>query len=254
MLQRARDRLRTGWAKLGKHRRRLLLHIAVLFALGVIFALITLAHPFASLQWTFSDQLFLPELASPNVVIAAVDDETLEQYGRLGEWPRSLHAQAIEKLSQAGARVIGFDVLFAETSDEDAVLADAMAEAGNVVQPILGTQGLPSRGAEKVFQKFLQPTPDLYPASPSLGHANVLPDPDGKVRRLPLVIEDPQGQRHPAFSLAMLHTYDNAHWDKVAQRWVCTEPFLVEDYSIHDGTLHLGDQRAIPVDASQVCA
>jgi adenylate cyclase len=242
MIERARAAIRNRWAKLGKRQRRLLGHTAILFGLGVLFALLTLSSPFASLLWTlqhtFSDQLFLSVSPSPNIVIAAIDDATLEAVGkRLSEWPRSLHAQAIENLSQAGAGVIGFDILFAEASDpeEDAALAEAMMEAGNVVQPILGTQGTASEGGIKVFQSFLQPNSIFYSASPMVGHVNVLPDPDEKVRRLPLIIEDPQGQSYPALSLAVLHTFN---------------PLLFpEDYTIQDGAIQLPG-RAIPVDAS----
>jgi len=241
----------------------LFLHTAILLTLGAIFALITLAHPFASLQWGLSDQLFLSESLPPDqpVVIAAIDDATLETSfvwdtsedkwisnsegsgKRLGEWPRSLHAQAIENLSQAGASVIGFDVLFSETSAEDNILRDAMEEAGNIVQPVLGIEGLPSEG-EKTFQSFVQPNSILYPVSRATGHANVLPDPDGKVRRLPLMAKDAQGQSYPSLSLAMLS-------------------LLYEDYTVQDGEIYLPprafrvdntiiklDERSIPVDAS----
>jgi len=248
--------MRAEWAKLGKRRRRLLLHTAILLALGIVFALITLPGPFASYQLTLSDQLFASQSASPNVVIAAIDDATLataferdetgkwfanpEREGegkRLGEWPRSLHAQAIQNLSQAGAMVIGFDVIFAEHSDpdEDAALAQAMEDAGNVVQPILGTVGLASGGGEKVFKEFLEPIPGLYQTSPAIGHANVLPDSDGKVRRLPLVIRDTEGQRYPSLSLAMLHVFNPVQYP--------------DDYTVKDGSLHMLD-RDIPVSGS----
>ena len=173
-----RTRIKSRWVKIGKRRRRLLVHTTILLAIGIIFALLTLAQPFANLQWSVSDRLFLPEPSNPSVVIAAIDDATLEKYGRLSEWSRSNHATAIENLSKAQAGVIGFDVLFSETSDpdEDAALAEAIEQAGNVVQPVLGTQGITSNEAEKVFQKFLQPNSTLYPASQRIGHANVLPD------------------------------------------------------------------------------
>ncbi len=41
-----------------------------------------------------------------------IDDATLETYAKWSEWRRSLHAQAINNLSTAGARVIGFDFLY----------------------------------------------------------------------------------------------------------------------------------------------
>ena len=48
---------------------------------------------------------------------------------------RSLHAQLIQKLNQAGAKVIAFDILFSEPSEpnEDQELARALRQADNVV-------------------------------------------------------------------------------------------------------------------------
>jgi adenylate cyclase len=96
----------------------------------------------------FSDQLFTSEAPSPNIVIVGVDDSTLETYGRWADWPRSLHAQAIDNLSQAGAKVIGFDVIFADSSPDDEMLATAMTEADNVVLAAVGTEPVSQAGAE----------------------------------------------------------------------------------------------------------
>ena len=51
------------------------------------------------------------------IVIVAIDEPSMAEIGRQWPWPRSLHAQLIQKLNKAGARVIGFDILFAEPSD-----------------------------------------------------------------------------------------------------------------------------------------
>ena len=49
-------------------------------------------------------------------------------------WPRSLHAQLIDGLRRAGADTIVFDLLFRQAQGEaDALLADAMRRAGNVL-------------------------------------------------------------------------------------------------------------------------
>lgn len=48
---------------------------------------------------------------------------------------QSPHAQLIRQLHQAGAKVIGIDILFSEPSDpaEDQALTDALQEVGNTV-------------------------------------------------------------------------------------------------------------------------
>jgi adenylate cyclase len=50
---------------------------------------------------------------SGNVVIVAVDEKSLKEKGRW-PWPRTLMAQLVDRLSEAEAAVIGFDVLFPE--------------------------------------------------------------------------------------------------------------------------------------------
>ena len=95
----------------GRQRKRLY-HTLVLIGVGCLFTLVAvLVQPFYSLNLWFSDQLFTSEPPSPNIVIAGIDDNTLETYGRWADWPRSFHAQAIDNLSLAEAKVICFDVI-----------------------------------------------------------------------------------------------------------------------------------------------
>ncbi len=185
--------MKTKIAAHSRRQRRMLIHTAIVFAVGSIFALIfAFLQPFSSINWRFTDQLFVPTEVSPNVVVVSIDDESLAKYGRWAEWPRSLHAQAIENLSQAKARVIGMDILFCDTSAEDAVLAQAIEEAGNVVLPVVGSQPLPLEDSTQVYESFLLPNPALRQGA-ALGHANLAPDGDGVVRRLPLVTKDASG-------------------------------------------------------------
>lgn len=189
-------------AALGRRQRRLLIHSAIVFAVGGIFALLfALFQPFASINWRLSDQLFVPGEVSPNVVVVSIDDESLAKYGKWSEWPRSLHAQAIQNLSQAKARVIAMDILFSDTSADDDVLAQAIKKAGNVVLSVAGNQPLLAEDYGQIYEGFLLPTPSLRQGV-ALGHANVAPDGDGVVRRLPLFAGDSSGNTYPSLSLA----------------------------------------------------
>ncbi len=76
--------------------------------------------------------------APDEVVVIAIDQPSATQLDlpltpRL--WPRGLHAQLIDKLAQAGARLIVFDLIFDMPSvpDQDEKLAQAIQKAGNVV-------------------------------------------------------------------------------------------------------------------------
>jgi adenylate cyclase len=222
--------------KIGRRRTRQLINSGIVVAVGCLFTLLAVfIQPFTSINWWLSDQLFISEPPSPNIVIVGIDDATLKTYGRWSEWQRKLHAQAIDNLSEAGAGVIGLDILFADTSADDSILAQTIENAGNVVLPVVGVEPLPYNTGEVTYEYFLSPTKPLQQDSVNLGHANLVPDGDGIVRRLPLVAMDDSGQTYPAFALAVLHTF-------------FFRP-LPEEYLAQDNKLRLLD-RDIPVDAS----
>ena len=50
---------------------------------------------------------------NPDIAVIAIDDQSIENLGRW-PWPRELHAQLIDRLSRAGAKVIGNTVLYSE--------------------------------------------------------------------------------------------------------------------------------------------
>ncbi|HEX8242690.1 MAG TPA: CHASE2 domain-containing protein, partial [Longimicrobium sp.] len=83
-----------------------------------------------------------PSRASRDVVIAAIDDRSLNELApSVGRWPwpRSAHAEALRYLRFAGAKLVVYDVQFPEAdldAASDSDFADAMAEAGNVVLPL----------------------------------------------------------------------------------------------------------------------
>ncbi len=79
-------------------------------------------------------------ITAPNdVMVVAIDQPSATQLGlsikpRL--WPRDIHARLIDKLVQAGARVIIFDLIFDSPStqfEHDEQLVHAIKAAGNVV-------------------------------------------------------------------------------------------------------------------------
>ena len=142
-----------------------------------------------------------PRAVPKKVVIVAIDDFSLLQAAnadlsdhqtiqRLQQWPwpRSTHALVLDRLIEAGAKVVGFDLLFDTPSsygrDDDATFAASLRRhAGQVV---LGVQALSSQGPIAGLS-LLDLTPDLKDAHPSIkrGLLNGRPDPDGVQRRLP---------------------------------------------------------------------
>ena len=70
-----------------------------------------------------------------DLVVVGVNDETFQDLNEQWPFPRSLHAQAIDRLAADGAKVIAYDVQFTEQTDpdEDLALFESAGEAGNVV-------------------------------------------------------------------------------------------------------------------------
>lgn len=172
----------------------------------------------------------------PEIAIVAIDDSSMNQVGRW-PWPRSKMAELIAKIAERGAKIIAVDVIFLplpgpEASREDQILGEATKKAGNVIYPFYFTLGKPE-GRKKVEapahiipfslvlfddpQKFFDfppltakeifaPIPEVVQGAKALGHINVLPDPDGKVRWDPLLIEF-GGHYYPSFSLQIAAAY-----------------------------------------------
>jgi adenylate cyclase len=195
----------TNREKWRQRRWRRIIHALILLGAGIFLtAILVLFQPFHTInQWT-KDQFLGSGTISPNIVVVGIDDESLETYGRWSEWSRELHATAIDNLADAGASVIGFDIVFAGETATDDILSASIEKADRVVLGAAGTDQVPTRGDALTFEEFLLPAMPLYNASNSIGHVNVIPDFDGKVRQMPLVVKQTEGKVYPAFSIAVL--------------------------------------------------
>jgi adenylate cyclase len=178
--------------------------LLILLVGGALWLLFWLVEPFQDLQAGLSDTLFQSGETPEGIVIAAIDDRALSTHGGFGDWPGTLHAQAVRNLSAAGARVIVFDLLFVDPSPEDAALGEAFRAAGNVVLAAAGVQPVASDGGEPRFAGLLLPPETLRASAVAVGHVNVAPDADGVLRRFPLVIRDAEGKQYPSIVLSAL--------------------------------------------------
>lgn len=149
-----------------------------------------------------------PAEASPDIVLVAIDEASLEAFGRW-PWPRDRHGYLVQFLKEAGAEAIAFDILFMEPDQNeeefDLAFAEAVAGAGNVFLPYLLDQAAPvpaeridkaflpldgaegrERGGEAGRPGFKLPIPSLVEAARGLGFINFEPDHDGVSRRMSL--------------------------------------------------------------------
>ncbi|MBM4275362.1 MAG: CHASE2 domain-containing protein [Deltaproteobacteria bacterium] len=118
----------------------------------------------------------------PELLIVGIDEASFHELRRPWPWPRSLHADLIKRLAQAGAGLIVFDVLFAEptTPEDDSALAAAMQEAGNVIL----AQAIETVEDPRSSRQILVEPLEIFSRSafsPAL--FMVTPDADGVVRR-----------------------------------------------------------------------
>lgn len=136
-----------------------------------------------------------------DVVLVTIDEQSLHS---LGQWPwnRRLHAQLIDQLSQDGAKVIGLDVMFtqAQTEDPEAdrLLAQAIAQAGNVVLPVVIEK---VRRNGQLIESL--PLPAFVEHAAALGRVHVELDADAMARSL-VLWEGVGDAAWPHFAQAML--------------------------------------------------
>jgi adenylate cyclase len=146
----------------------------------------------------------------PETVIAAIDEKSISKLGRF-PWSRSVWARVVDRLTEEGAAVVVFDVLFTESENVEAddLLQRAIRRNGRVVLPMdfdFSETGYKESGFTNKPVDFL--TPSAYavlkntdaPYSPlvakvvlpplerlsaeaeSLAHINMIPDNDGTLR------------------------------------------------------------------------
>jgi len=115
-------------------------------------------------------------LPPPNeLLFIDFDDAAMERWG-VSQIPRDKLAALIEKASSGGAQIIGLDVLLDEGRgpEEDAQLARAIGDAGNVVLATVFDDGQ---------QQGVEPLPLFRKPALSTGFTNLPQDSDGFLRR-----------------------------------------------------------------------
>ena len=174
--------------------RRLWYYSLGIFGIGTIVALIVFfVQPFAGANQRLKDLTLYGSVPAPNIVIAAIDDDTITAKGNIGTWSRELHAQAIQNLTDAEATVVGYDVIFDRVATGDGVMETKLDDAGNVVLALVGITSDPGQidysGQTDEYPALLVPLNDFTTAALAVGHANVLVDADLMVRKLSLEIK-----------------------------------------------------------------
>ncbi len=164
-------------------------------------------------QLLYDAQLRLWSRPPPeDIIIVAIDDASLSELGRW-PWSRRVHAELVRRLTDAGARVIALDILFAEPDAQDPqsdlILSNALTDSGRVFLPIVIEQ-------RQLGGQLLEalPIPQLTQAAAGLGHVHIDLDPDGIARKVYLLegLGDPYW---PSLSVALLRQLESGRWQEL---------------------------------------
>ncbi len=146
----------------------------------------------------------------PETVIAAIDEKSINKLGRF-PWSRAVWARVVDRLTEEGAAVVVFDVLFTESEnvESDGLLQRAMRKNGRAVLSMdfdFTETGYKESGftdkqvdflipsayavmkntdppySPLVAKVVLPPLERLSAVAASLAHINMIPDNDGTLR------------------------------------------------------------------------
>ena len=221
-----------------RERKRFLICIGLSLAIGLLLSAtyVLRLNPYPEL--TVLQSLFVDNVTFKNrtgtaekVALAQIDEKSISafrtQYGRPFSWPRTIHAQVLRNLADAGARVVAYDMLFdapgcraadgpvcQEDNDFGAAVDYAksprpgVAAAGaSVIFAIAGeTAETVNPGEPLKFSESIPPIQGLASRATALAHIHPFPDGDGTVRRMPL-IADIKGQEYPALAFQAAANY-----------------------------------------------
>jgi len=225
-------------------KKKLILFFVTIFLL-LFFLILYIKYPTIFLQFEnkINDIYFITrgeKKADKSIVIVDIDEKSLKE---LGQWPwsRNKIAKIITNITNAGAGIIGLDILFAEPDnsspktilsklgikkknieDYDAILAETIKKTPTVVGYVfsLKNDGIQPKFAPnldaviieknkpkhsyiiKAYRAILN-IPLIQKNANANGYFNTIPDNDGVVRSIPMLIKY-KNNLYPSLSLEMI--------------------------------------------------
>ena len=185
--------------------KKLLTHWTLAFVTLAVLMLWGLQDPFVKETARLKSFDFIQKYDTPtiseDVVIVEIDEKSIEKYGQW-PWKRTVLADLIWRLREAGAGIIVLPILFSEEDrlGGDMDLAQALVQNGIVIAQAGTTQtnkNAVPRGVAKIgdplpwlfeWPGMLGPIPLLGDNVDGVGVVNTTPEIDGVVRRLPLLM------------------------------------------------------------------
>lgn len=150
---------------------------------------------FSGLENFLEDLLFSKKPVSGNIIIVAIDNESIQKIGQW-PWPRRVFKKALENLKEKPPAAVGIDVIFSEISrygkDDDDALSVGLNKLNYPV--VFPAEAIPlileSNGSVRAGSILKPLDYFLNNKNVSLGHVNLILDADGVVRKFPLRVGD----------------------------------------------------------------
>jgi adenylate cyclase len=163
----------------------LVANLAIAALVALILLPLLLVEPFRLVEARLYDILSTidpPRPAEPGVTIVAIDEPSFQEINRRWPWPRTVHADLVRSLREAGAAVIGLDVIFADptTPEADGALAAAVGP-----DTVLAADDVTIALDQGTQTSRVMPLDSLLDGQALAGTTAVDLDGDGYQRRMP---------------------------------------------------------------------
>jgi adenylate cyclase len=160
-------------------KKRITKTLLISIIVAVIATMLLFAGFLNTWESKISDAFYSPTNPLDDIIIIAIDDESLQDLGRW-PWPRDYFATAINNLNQSA--VIGIDVSFFESAEGDDKLNASLKNATVVLA--MEYTSFSYKNGTLYGDTLLKPTPELGIAGKDYytGYVNIYTDSDGITR------------------------------------------------------------------------
>ena len=136
-----------------------------------------------NLDWLFVARG--PQKPSPDVTFVALDEQSYLELNipMASSWPRKLHAKLIDRLQQAGAKRVVFDILFVNDSadpTEDSLFAEALGRLPTVIGASVGFSQQATLNGSFLLEQVMRPAPVFDQRAAGVGIVG-LPHENGRI-------------------------------------------------------------------------
>ena len=169
------------------------------------------------------------EIEDNPVVIVAIDDQSDESTPDRWPWPRAYYAHVIENLQEAGATVIGLDVMLDQSDVSNLKSDNTLAAVLNKYDNVVLTGKLTRTSQHFSYDALHPPFEKFRQGKASWGLAALEADPDGFYRRYPVgqVYND---SLMPSFAAEILRRTQSAGENR--DFWIDKDYFHLGPYQI----------------------